>query len=92
MVLAIGEGGLGVRNLLIIAKAVDIKRLANFWSLWPSILADWKRDRYIRGQTLDLIQFRPNVDSTMWKHILTQKEDIMKVLEWNQLHSVMEER
>lgn len=69
-----------MRNLPIITKVVDVKRSANFWSIGPSILADWIKNRYIRGQALDIIQVRPNVDSAIWKHILVQKEAIMEVL------------
>lgn len=40
-----GEGGLGVRNFSMVTKAVDIKRIANFWSSGPSIIANWMRYR-----------------------------------------------
>lgn len=85
------EGEHGVRNLPIITKVVDVKRSANFWSIGPSILADWIKNRYIKGQALNIIQVRPNVDSAIWKHILVQKEAIMEVL-WNQLHTDVEKK
>lgn len=75
MILPKEEGGLGVRNLDMIAKASSIKKIANIWEK-PSILSTWMRSRYIRNRVLQNIQPRAIIDSIQWKYVLGAKEPI----------------
>lgn len=74
------DGGLGVRNFEVSARAIQMKRLHYFLTNPNSILPAWIRDRYIqRKPFLDLVS-SPSRDSPMWQAILKHKNDMIPLM------------
>lgn len=60
--LRVRGGRFGYEISPIITKAVDMKRIAEFWGPGASNLGEWMKNRYIRNQPLELILTRPTVE------------------------------
>lgn len=72
MVLPKSEGGLGVRDLPIITRLANVKRVAKFWSEEDqSILSLWIQQRYIKGRAFADVQTKNTIDSAFWKSFLS---------------------
>lgn len=57
------EDKLGAKDLSIVIRASNVKRISKFWDLNDSILIQWMQKRYIKGRALDDIPSKPTIDS-----------------------------
>lgn len=74
------EGGLGITNYRQLQLVVCLSRTAILWNA-NSIWTSWIEQRYIYGRALWDISMKAT-DSTMWKSILKERENIAKCLEY----------
>lgn len=72
MVLPKEQGGLGVRDQLMIASAAPIKKTARIWEK-SSILARLMQSRYVKRRALQSSIVSPTIDSAQWKELMASK-------------------
>lgn len=73
MILPKKEGGIGLRDPILLAKVATIKRTYRIWST-NTIWARWMKQRYIKTCPLMDIEYKAR-DSSIWNSMLQMKEE-----------------
>lgn len=57
-----------------------MKRVWCLWTFEESIWTEWMRERYINGRSLNEIDRRSNIDSTLWAGIIDNRRKFNNIL------------